>query len=110
MVMLDKPDKTRALIAMLKAAVPFEVQLLPSTLERLKANNPSVTTTETVFQIAYEPEHGGIICLIRPRGTNDLIATSLTHIRINRASPFAMAVIDYQTHRAKKLKKKRGQR
>jgi hypothetical protein len=30
--MLDKPDKTVRLMAMLKAAVPFEVELLASTL------------------------------------------------------------------------------
>ena len=108
--MLDKPEKTSALVATLKAAVPFEVELLPSTLERLKAKNPSVTiaANETVFQISYEPSHGGIICLIRPDGTDDLIATSLTHIRVHRTSPFAAAVIDYQKHRMKKLRKKRG--
>ena len=92
--MLDKPAQTVHLVDLLKAAVPFDVELPISTLERLKVSNPSLTIagTETVFQIAYEPGHGGIICLIRPAGTNDLIATSLTHVRVHRSQPFAAAV------------------
>jgi hypothetical protein len=106
-MMLDALDKTLRLTATLKAAVPFEVELPPPTLERLKANNPSLTvkTSETVFNVTYEPGNGGIICLIRPEGTDDLLATSLTHVRVQASQPFAAAVRDYQRHRVKKLKK-----
>jgi len=104
--MLDSPEKTR-LMATLKAAVPFHVELPPSTLARLKAKNPSlaVKTNETVFSVTYEPSYGGIVCLIRPTGTDDLLATSLTHVRVRGSEPFAPAVLDYQKHRVKKLKK-----
>jgi hypothetical protein len=106
-LMLDSPDKTARLMAMLKAAVPFEVELPPPTLARLKAKNPSLTvkSNETVFNVTYEPSNGGIVCLIRPDGTDDLLATSLTHVRIQASQPFAAAVRDYQQHRVKKLKK-----
>jgi hypothetical protein len=85
--MLDKPDKTARLVATLKEAVPFEVELLASTLARLRERSPEIQigAKEKVFDVAYEPRHGGIICLIRPTGTDDLVATSLTHLRI-RAS------------------------
>jgi chloramphenicol 3-O-phosphotransferase len=33
--MLDKPEKTRDLIAILEAALPFEVALMPALIERL---------------------------------------------------------------------------
>ena len=33
--MLDKPEKTRDLIAILEAALPFEVALMPELIERL---------------------------------------------------------------------------
>ena len=111
-MMLDKPAQTARLVEVLKAAVPFDVELLPSTLERFKANDPAreINATETVFQVTYEPRHGGIICLIRPSGTDDLVATSLTHVRVHRTKAFAAAVADYQKHRLKKLRRKQAQR
>jgi hypothetical protein len=110
--MLDKPDKTACLIATLKAAVPFEVELLAQTMTRLRENNPEIQigAKEMVFDIAYEPHHGGIICLIRPAGTDGLVATSLTNIRIHPTKPFAAAVADYQKHRRKKLRQRPGSR
>jgi hypothetical protein len=110
--MLDKPEKTARLMATLKAAVPFEVELLPSTLARMRERSPDVPidTREMVFDVTYEPKHGGIICLIRPRGTNNLVATSLTHVSVRSTAPFAHAVGDYQKHRMKKVRQKRAQR
>jgi hypothetical protein len=35
--MLDKPEKTRELVATLEAAVPFEVSLMPNLIEHLAA-------------------------------------------------------------------------
>jgi hypothetical protein len=109
--MLDKPDKTARLIAMLKAAVPFEVELIASTLARMRERSPDVPigAKETVFEVTYEPSHGGIICLIRPNGTDNLVATSLTHVRVHPSAPFARSVADYQKHRVKKIRQKRAQ-
>ena len=109
--MLDKPDKTARLIEILKVAVPFEVELLASTLARMRERSPDmpVGAKEMVFAVTYERSHGGIICLIRPNGTDNLVATSLTHVRVHPAAPFARSVADYQKHRAKKLRKKRAQ-
>ena len=66
--MLDKPNKTTRLMVALKAAVPFEVELLASTLARMRERSPDVpiSAKEMVFEVTYEPRHGGIICLIRP--------------------------------------------
>jgi hypothetical protein len=104
---IDNPEKIGRLTATLKAAVPFEVELPPSTLARLKARNPSlaIKANETVFSVTYEPGYGGIVCLIRPTGTDDLLATSLTHVHVRHSQPFATAVRDYQKHRVKKLTK-----
>jgi hypothetical protein len=108
--MLDKPEKTVRLLAMLKAAVPFEIELLASTLARMRERSPGVPVgaKETVFEVAYEPSHGGIICLIRPAGTDNLVATSLTHVRVHPSAPFARSVADYQKHRRKKIRQKRA--
>lgn len=105
---MDKPDKTACLVAILKAAVPFEVELPASTLARLRESNPDmpISRKEMVFEVAYEPGHGGILCLIRTDGTDNLVATSLTHVRVRPTLPFAAAVTDYQRHRRKKLRKR----
>jgi hypothetical protein len=36
-----------------------------------------------------------------------MIVVSLTHVRVPPTFPFATAVLDYQKHRVKKLKKQR---
>ena len=66
--MLDKPNKTARLMVTLKAAVPFEVELLASTLARMRERSPDVPVgaKEMVFEVIYEPGRGGIVCLIRP--------------------------------------------
>jgi hypothetical protein len=110
--MLDIPDKTARLVAILKAAVPFEIELLPSTLTRMRERSPEVPVSEreTVFAVSYEPSHGGVICPIRPHGADNLVATSLTHVRVHPSAPFARGVAEYQKHRLKKIRQKRAQR
>jgi hypothetical protein len=105
--MLDKPEKTRELIATLKAALPFEVVLTRDLLVQLaRQQRPNVVEpTETVSDISYAGDEGGIVCHIRPTGADGMIVASLTHVRVPRSLPFAAAVIDYQKHRVKKLRK-----
>ena len=105
--MLDKPEKTRQLMALLKTALPFEVTLTPELIATLaRQQNPvAVKSTETVSQISYAGDEGGILCHIRPEGAESVIVASLTHVRVARTLHFAGAVIDYQKHRVKKLKK-----
>jgi len=105
--MLDKPEKTRQLIAVLKAALPFEVALMPELIADLtRQDKPvSVKPIETVSEISYLGDAGGIVCHIQPEGDDYLVLTSLTHVRVPRTLPFAAAVINYQKHRVKKLRK-----
>jgi hypothetical protein len=107
--MLDKPEKTSDLLAILEAAVPFEVALMPDLIEHL-ARQPKpvvVKPTETVSKISYLGDEGGIVCHVEPEATESLVVVSLTHVRVPRTFPFAAAVLDYQKHRVKKLKKQR---
>jgi hypothetical protein len=110
MAMLDKPEKTRQLVAALKAALPFEVALTPELIAHLaRQQNPAVVkSTETVSDISYAGDEGGIVCHIRPAGADSMLVVSLTHARVARTLPFAAAVIDYQKHRVKKLRKQQG--
>ena len=108
--MLDKPEKTYQLLAALKAAVPFEVDLTPSLIAYLHAQQVAVAVKprEIVSQISYAGDEGGIVCHIVPEHGHNALIVSLTHVRAHRSLPFAAAVFDYQKHRVKKLKKQGG--
>ena len=111
--MLDKPEKTRELIDILDAAVPFEVDMMPDLIEHLaRQQNPvaikSIKSIETVSKISYFGDPGGIMCHIQPEDVESAVVISLTHVRVRRTLPFAAAVLDYQKHRVKKLKKQTG--
>ena len=59
--MLDHPEKTARLLAALKAAVPFEVELMPSLVNYLRAQQVA---------IADESQHhrlGFVVCWRRRR-------------------------------------------
>ena len=105
--MLDNPKKTEPLLVALKAAVPFEVELMPALIEHLRAENTATLNEirQTVSDVSYAGDEGGIVCHIVPSDRREALVVSLTHVRMPRTMPLASAVIDYQKHRVKKLKK-----
>jgi hypothetical protein len=105
--MLDKPEKTRELMDILDAAVPFEIAFMPDLIKHLaRQQNPvAIKSIETVSKVSYP---GGIMCHIQPEDAESAVVVSLTHVRVRRTLPFAAAVLDYQKHRMKKLKKQTG--
>ena len=110
--MLDKPEKTRELVAALKAALPFEVAPMPDLIAHLARQQKPVAVkpTEAVSDVSYAGDEGGIVCHIRPACADSMLIVSLTHVRVPRTLPFAAAVHDYQKHRVKKLRKQQGRR
>lgn len=110
--MLDHPEKTVRLLAALKAAAPFEVELMPVLINYLRAENltAAIRTHQTVSDLSYAGDEGGIVChLSRSDETGQALVVSLTHVRVPRTMPLSAAVAGYQKHRVKKLKKQ-GQR
>jgi len=107
--MLDMPEKTLDLIETMKAAVPFEVELTPQLRAHLRADNVTtdVASRQFVREISYAGDEGGILCHIETAESDKRLVVSLTHLQIRRTHPFAAAVLDYQKHRMKKLKKQR---
>ena len=105
--MLDNPKKTEPLLAALKAAVPFEVELMPALIKHLQSENIATLNVirQTVTDVSYAGDEGGIVCHIVPPDRREAIVVSITHVRVPRTMPLASAVIDYQKHRVKKLKK-----
>ena len=108
--MLDKSEKTLDLIAALKAAVPFTVELTPQLIAHLRAepDGLDLTPSQTVRQVSYAGDEGGILCHIEPVHGQRGLVVSITHLHVRRTLLFAAAVLDYQKHRIKKLKKQYG--
>jgi hypothetical protein len=108
--MLDKPENTRQLVAALKAALPFEVELTPYVLAQIQSQalDRVVEPRQIVSEVSYTGDEGGIVCHLLPRETDNVIILSLTHVRVHRKNTFAAAVFDYQKHRVKRLKKQSG--
>ena len=108
MPMLDNPEKTARLLAALKAAVPFHVELTPAVVKQLQADNfaHADQTHRTVSDLSYAGDEGGIMChMPRSEEAGRALVVSLTHVRVSRSMPLAAAVINYQKHRVKKLRK-----
>jgi hypothetical protein len=107
--MLDKPEKTLELIAALKAAAPFEVELTPPLIAHLRAERVAFDPEprQIVREVSYAGDEGGILCHIEPGNAGKRLLVSLTHLRVDRSLPFSAAVLGYQKHRVKKLKKQR---
>jgi len=108
--MLDNPEKTARLVAALKAAVPFEVELAPTLIEHLQDENlANSKLMHLVWDLSYAGDEGGIMChMTRPEETGRALVVSLTYVRVPRSMPLARAVADYQKHRVKKIKKQGG--
>jgi hypothetical protein len=105
--MLDNAEKTTRLLSALKAAAPFEVEVLPSVVKHLQSENLAIPnpTRQVVSDLSYAGDEGGIVCHIVPEGKREALIMSLTHVHVPRTNQHARAVIDYQKHRIKKLKK-----
>jgi hypothetical protein len=105
--MLDNPERTTRLLAALKAAVPFEVDLMERLVKQLRAQHDAVAdqTHHTVSDLSYAGDEGGIVCHMAPSEAGGALVVSLTQVRVPHSMPLATAVTDYQKHRVKKLKK-----
>lgn len=106
-LILDNPQMTSRLLAALKAAVPFDVELTPEVVKQLQSKNAANAgqVRRTVSDLSYAGDEGGIICHIVPLDKREALFISLTHVRIPRTMPLAAAVAEYQKHRVRKLKK-----
>ena len=105
--MIDNHEKTQRLLAGLEAALPFEVDLTTELLATLMKDQSSagLERRQTVTGVTYMGDAGGIMCHIQPENEKSVIVASITHVRVPARLPFAAAVLDYQKHRVKRLRK-----
>jgi hypothetical protein len=105
--MIDRHEKTQQLLALLEASLPFEADLTSELLAQLtqKDSSAGLQRRQTVSNVSYAGDAGGIMCHIQPENERSVIVASITHVRVPARLPFATAVVDYQKHRVKKLRK-----
>jgi len=99
--MLDHPEKTARLLAALKAAAPFEVELMPALIHYLQERNVTAVSgiRQTVWDVSYAGDEGGIVChlsrsdetgqalvVIDPRSGGSRDATCAYCSRVSEAS------------------------
>ena len=74
---------------------------MPEVIARLRAERVAIDLAprQIVREVSYAGDEGGILCHIEPEEGHERLLVSL---------PFAAAVLDYQKHRIKKLKKQHG--
>jgi hypothetical protein len=108
--MLDDPEQTDRLLAALKAAVPFEAQIDRAALQQLRgrAGGSVWTARQTVRDVSYLGDMGGIVCHLQPPDAQEVAVISLTHVRVSPSLPMAGQVVRYQKHRLKKLRRQGG--
>lgn len=101
--MLDNPEKTTRLLAALKAAAPFEVELTERLVKHLRGQHDAVADQKhhTVSNLSYAGDEGGIVCHMVPSEDRGALVVSLTQVRVPRSMPLAAAVADYQKHRVR---------
>ncbi len=105
--MIDNPEKTARLLAALKQAVPFEVELSDRLIEHLRDEHPVLAERKryTVSDLSYAGDEGGIVCHTARSDGQGALVVSITQLRAPRSMPLAAAIAGYQKHRIKKLKK-----
>jgi hypothetical protein len=107
--MIDNPEKTARLVAALKEAVPFKVELTERLVKYLSDQHIAAAeqTEHIVSNVSYAGDEGGIVCHMVHSEEKEALVVSLTQVRVPRSMPLAAAVADYHNHRVKKLKKQR---
>ena len=105
--MLDNTEKTLDLIAAMRFAVPFEVELMPPLLARLRseAGGGEIEPRGIVREVSHAGDEGGILLHIDSERPQRRLVASLTHVAVRRTQPFGAAALAYQKHRIKKLKR-----
>ena len=108
--MLDDPEQTDRLLAALKTAVPFEAQISPEALQRLRGRDGGSvwTARQTVRAVSYPGDLGGVVCHLQRPEAQEVAVISLTHVRVPPSLPAAAQVVRYQKHRLKKLRRQGG--
>ena len=99
--------RTRRSANATEPSLPFEVHLTPPLARLLREEQVALAAgdRQTVSEVSYLGDEGGILCHIVPPDGGKAAIVSLTHVRVSPSMPLATEVLRYQKHRVKKLRK-----
>ena len=110
--MIDDPNQTDLLMAMLKESLPIQTIITPHLASALAKQSPDIPIPGqcNVIDVFYTGDMGGILCCLDIGGpdTKSPHLVSITHLTFNRRIPLAREIEVYQRHRNKKLKQQQG--
>jgi hypothetical protein len=92
--MIDNPEKTARLLAALKEAVPFKVELTERLIKHLRGQHIAAgeRTEHTVSDLSYAGDEGGIVCHMVRSEEREALVVSLTQVWVPRSMPLSAAV------------------
>jgi hypothetical protein len=110
--MIDDPNKTDLLIAMLKESLPIQTKITSYLARAMTQQTPGISIPGqcNVIDVFYTGDVGGILCCLDIGGpdTKSPHLVSITHLAFDRRFPLAREIDVYQRHRNKKLKQQQS--
>ena len=106
--MLDNPEKTELLMAVIKESLPIPANVTRYLANTVMKQSPEISMPEkcNIVDIVYTGDMGGILCYLDIGGKNSKapVVVSITHLTFDRNVSLAREIEAYQKHRIKKLK------
>jgi hypothetical protein len=105
--MIDNPDQVERLITRLTEVLPVPARITAELAATIQAQkHPGCRKlTCPVTSISYAGDDGGIVCKLDfDDDTDEVVFTSITHLRFDPRQPLAREIVSYQKHRVKRLR------
>lgn len=104
--MIDDQEKVAQLLEKMKAHFPIPAEVPRGLARHLREQGASVPHHRNVLiQSALNGgDEGGILCAISPPGSETVVLTSLTHLKIPYRHPLEKEIRAYQKARTQKLR------
>ncbi len=104
-----KPPSAEQLIKEIEAHLPLPVHVTPEVSRSLREQGKDVRAEEElqVSSVYDSGEMGGIVCAIEIKDEKEVLAISLTHLRIGAGHPLKAKIEAYQKARVRKLMRQR---
>jgi hypothetical protein len=103
--MIDNAEKTEHSLAKLQAALPLQARATSELVATIQAKHPAmkISVDCSIIEISYAGDEGGIVCRFNPGPpSEDVVYTSITHLRFDPRPPLLREIAVYQKHRIKR--------
>ena len=108
--MIDNAEKTKH-YSKLQAALPLPARATSELVATIQAKHPAtkISVDCSITEISYAGDEGGIVCRFNPGPPfEDVVYTSITHLRFDPRQPLSREIAVYQKHRIKRLRRRQS--